>query len=271
VIPEDYTPPAITEQAQEGNAPPRRGRELRAGTATGVLLLYFASQIAGSIGAAIIGVAVAAGRGQNLQDPHQIARLVSTLMPGVILGTMVGGAVGMFIMAFVLVPEFLRDRSPTGAAWVPGEWRDAGKGLAFGLILGAVGCMVMNFLERFGDPNSAGPLTRMATSSTSGFVIWILAALVLAPLVEEPLFRGVLYGGFRRSFGVMAAGIITSAIFVLLHITEIIHFLPAILPLAALAAGALWVRLRFAAIGPAIALHIGYNAIMVLQFYREMR
>jgi membrane protease YdiL (CAAX protease family) len=264
-------PSAITGEPQEGNAPPRRGRELRAGTATGVFLVYFASQMAGSIGAAIIGVAVAAGRGQNLQDPQQIARLVSTLMPGIVLGTMVGGAVGMFIMAFVLVPEYLRDRSPTGAAWVRGEWRDAGKGLALGLILGAAGLMVLNYLERFGDPNSAGPLTKMATSSTSGFVIWILAALVLAPLVEEPLFRGVLYGGFRRSFGVMAAGIITSAIFVLLHITEIIFFLPAILPLAALAAGALWVRLRFTAIGPAIALHFGYNAIMVLEFFREIR
>ena len=45
----------------------------------------------------------------------------------------------------------------------------------------------------------------------------ILSAMVLAPIVEELLFRGFLYHGIRRKAGVKAALIVTSAVFALIH------------------------------------------------------
>jgi len=271
VIPNVEIPPAFISHVEATRSSPTRGKELKAWSAGVVFLLYFAAQVIGSIVAMIISFAFAAAHGQNLQDPQQIRRLLPALMPGIVLGAMVGGAVGMFAMAFVLVPESLRDRSPTGAAWVRGEWPDLGKALALGLIIGAAAALFMSYLEGVhGGPTSLGPVTKMAASSTSGFIIWTLSALLLAPLVEEPLFRGLLYGGLRRSFGAISAAILTSAIFILLHLTEIIHFLPAILPLGLLAVCALAVRLRFGAIGPALAVHFGYNAMLALAFYRQM-
>jgi hypothetical protein len=101
---------------------------------------------------------------------------------------------------------------------------------------------------------------------TPGFprVLWMLAVLAVAPFIEELLFRGVLYGGYRRSFGPAGAAVLSTFIFWLLHITESIHFLPAMLAIAVLALLALWFRLRSAAIGPAIAVHLGYNAMLAL-------
>ena len=268
--PNDATAPSA--QIELSNAPPERGRELKAWPATLVLVVYLASQVVGSITAMVIGMAVTAAQGQNLQNPQQVRRTVAELMPGVVLGTLVAGGIGMFVIARVLVPQSLRDRSATGAAWVRGPWLDMAKGLPLGLLIGFAGSVFMTYLERVtGGPTSLGPVTKMAASSKTGFAIWTISALLLAPVVEEPLFRGLLYGGFRRSAGAAAAGIITTAIFILLHSTEIIHFLPAILPLAVLAVCALWVRLHFAAIGPAIALHFGYNAVLALAFYRQMR
>jgi membrane protease YdiL (CAAX protease family) len=88
-------------------------------------------------------------------------------------------------------------------------------------------------------------------------------ALLLAPPIEELLFRGVAYGGYRRSFGPTLAAALSTSIFWVLHLTEMINNLPAALGVAAMALVALWFRLRGAAVGPAVAAHLGYNAALV--------
>ena len=47
-----------------------------------------------------------------------------------------------------------------------------------------------------------------------------------------------------------------------LHLPVILVFPPNLLGLAALALATLWSRLRNSAIGPAVALHMGYNAVL---------
>jgi uncharacterized protein len=89
-------------------------------------------------------------------------------------------------------------------------------------------------------------------------------ALLLAPPVEEMLFRGVLYGGYRKSLGATGATWLTTSIFALMHIGEVIYFLPALLVIAGVALLALRMRLRHSAIGPAVAVHFGYNFILAL-------
>src|SRR5689334_11800087 len=62
------------------------------------------------------------------------------------------------------------------------------------------------------------PMTKMASTPGLSQIVWLIA-LLIAPAIEELLFRGVLYGGYRKSFGPLAAGTLTTFIFVLLHIT----------------------------------------------------
>ena len=50
----------------------------------------------------------------------------------------------------------------------------------------------------------------------------------------------------------------------MLHVTEVIHFFPALLAIVAMALLALRMRLRYSAIGPAVAVHFGYNAVIAL-------
>ena len=58
--------------------------------------------------------------------------------------------------------------------------------------------------------------------------------------------------------------VLTTFIFSLLHITEWIYFLPALIGITGLALVAVWMRLRSAAIGPSIAAHFGYNASLAV-------
>ena len=88
--------------------------------------------------------------------------------------------------------------------------------------------------------------------------------LLFSPLIEECLFRGILYGGYRRSFGPLWAAVLSTGIFWVLHISEMIHYWPAMVAIALLALVALSQRLKFGAIGPAVAVHLGYNGIVVL-------
>ena len=83
-------------------------------------------------------------------------------------------------------------------------------------------------------------------------------------MIEELLFRGVLYGGYRQSLGPRKAAVLVTLIFCLLHVPEVLHLPVAMLGIAGLALTALWMRLRASAIGPAIAVHFSYNGVLAV-------
>ena len=107
-----------------------------------------------------------------------------------------------------------------------------------------------------------GPLTQMATKPGPDRVLWVLLVLLWAPPVEELLFRGVAYGGLHRSWGPVWAAVVTTVVFVGLHMGEIRYFWPAALSLAAVASMALVLRLRTQAMGPPVALHYVQLSVM---------
>lgn len=172
--------------------------------------------------------------------------------------------VAMVFFSLKLIPEQLKDTSPTGAAWGRGSWEAVFKGAVIGLIIGmSVACfnlMARQFVtHRRMNPLEQGLFTRGPLQ-----IIWIVTVVVLAPPVEEMLFRGILYGGFRKSFGASWAAIITTLLFALGHVSNDNNFLPEIMYFAAGALAMLWCRLRWSAIGPAIALHGSYNLVLSL-------
>ena len=86
--------------------------------------------------------------------------------------------------------------------------------------------------------------------------------MVFAPPIEELVFRGVLFGGLRSSWGAAWSGVVTTLLFVMLHGTEVVRFWPAVFGITAVAVATIWIRVRAGAIGPAVALHFAYNAAL---------
>jgi membrane protease YdiL (CAAX protease family) len=70
--------------------------------------------------------------------------------------------------------------------------------------------------------------------------------------------------GYLNSFGHWKAVALSTGLFLLMHISELIYFYPAALGITAAALGALYMRLRASAIGPAIAVHVAYNTLVVV-------
>jgi ABC-2 type transport system permease protein len=87
---------------------------------------------------------------------------------------------------------------------------------------------------------------------------WILPlALIAAPLFEEFIFRGLIFGGLRRSFGLWPAALASAAVFAIVH--------PAIslLPVFFLGVAAALVYERTRSLLAPMLTHITYNACVI--------
>lgn len=87
----------------------------------------------------------------------------------------------------------------------------------------------------------------------------LVLLMVVAPLTEEILFRGLFLRGFRDRYGAAAALVMTSALFALFHMN------PWQAP-AALAAGLYlgWITLATGSLFPALGFHSLFNGLPIL-------
>ena len=250
--------PVLPETAALGSGT----RELNARSATIILLLYLGAQFGAAFVGSMIATGIGAASSGGVQSLGESAKQVQRIIGPVVVFAFAASAVVMFQASRARIGPFLKDASPTGAAWLRGSWKGIAQGLATGILLS---CCYLAFTIAFpfgSDRETPSPILMMA--ATPGLSRYLLLFLILgmAPTVEELLFRGVLYGGYRKSFGPLAGGILSTGIFWLLHITEMIHAPLAMPSVATLAVVALWFRLNSAAIGPSIAVHFGYNAVL---------
>jgi membrane protease YdiL (CAAX protease family) len=226
---------------------------LNGGRATKILLAYIGAQIF----AAILGGVLLSSIGDGSERIH-LACLGATA----IFVFLVGGVV-FFRDALMLARPILRDTTDTGAAWVLGSLKRIAQGFTLGVCIGGFYLTLAPILLPT-KTSQAGPLSSMAATSGLPQIEWLVCALLLAPPIEELLFRGILFAGFNRSFGTFRAALLTTGIFSLLHIPQTIFYPPSFIAVVAMAFAALWVRLRCRAIGPAIGVHFGYNAVLAL-------
>jgi uncharacterized protein len=99
-------------------------------------------------------------------------------------------------------------------------WAHAGLGVAFGVggFIG-VNLLIAGLLQVFGpvDP----PEQQLLSDVTAGGVttlLAVIAAVVMAPLVEEVVFRGVLFQGMKRRVGLWPAAVVSSLLFAVVHV-----------------------------------------------------
>lgn len=131
-------------------------------------------------------------------------------------------------------------------------------GLALQLPLAEIGNLVHALIGRdLAHARAVHDLLRV-DSAWDGFAL-TLALVVIAPITEELLFRGVLLRGLVRSYGERVGLLVCAVLFGLLHgrpAEALVAFV------AGLVLGAL--RLRTRSVLPCIALHVGVNALPVL-------
>ena len=113
-------------------------------------------------------------------------------------------------------------------------------------------------------PEEENSLLKVIRSSRSAVFLLAFLATFTAPLVEEIVYRGVLYSAFQRSMGTVLAILIVTLLFTLVHVPQyypswstiiLLTLLSLILTLIRAVTGNLW---------PCIVLHFLFNAIQSL-------
>ena len=129
---------------------------------------------------------------------------------------------------------------------------------AAGVVLG-IGLIVLTGYVPLAEDAQVGALAQAAQTPGLPQLGWTIGALLLAPPIEEFLFRGVLFEGFRQSWGAVWSGAVVSALFLILHLAESWFYWPAMLGLTVLAICLLVTRVWTDSLVPPIALHFFYN------------
>ncbi|NLD36878.1 MAG: CPBP family intramembrane metalloprotease [Desulfatiglans sp.] len=237
---------------------------LRASTAISVFILFLAGQIIASIVITVFETIKYLAGGGAINQKNAFQGLISGIMPEIVLVSALGGAFAL--AAGANVRKSLRDNSLFGAAWVTGKPNAMFTSVFWGAGAALIYIIFSSFsvlLFSFESGQKGGLLTQVAAQSGAGQYIVIIVALFIAPLIEELLFRGIMIGGLNRSFGIWWGVIISNLLFITLHYSEAIYFWPAFIGIGLLSALATWKRLTQKAIGPAVAVHFGYNLIIV--------
>jgi membrane protease YdiL (CAAX protease family) len=94
-----------------------------------------------------------------------------------------------------------------------------------------------------------------------------ILGVLIAPPIEEFLFRGALYAGFEKTWGRSRSILLVTVTFVLLHLSETRSYWPALVAIAIMAMALAAVRIRSGSIGPGIMLHAYYNLGLVLMVF----
>ena len=240
---------------------------LHAGSALLILAAYVGAQFAGGALAGLAGALAVAVNGYDLSDPDLLASVIQIVTaPAAVVGVLLGGIVLLSLTRYFL-PSCPRGGFPEDLGWRSGSWRDLHFGLAGGALLGLGYLVLAEFLAPTRPEDLGGTLAQMASTPGLPRVYWLILVLALAPPFEEFLFRGVLLSGLRRSWGLPAASILVTVLFVAVHLPGTFHYWPAIVAIASVGILALVIRLRTQSLVPAVAVHFAYNLIITLGVY----
>lgn len=117
-------------------------------------------------------------------------------------------------------------------------------------------------LIKFGGQDTE--LERILESSRAAALITATLAFATAPLVEEVIYRGVLYSAFQRAIGLVPAIVVVASMFAGLHVWQYWPNAGAISAIALLSVALTIVRARTGRLLPCFVIHLVFNGIQSL-------
>jgi uncharacterized protein len=163
-----------------------------------------------------------------------IGAIYLTWLIPIVLSAITGSPVAMptlylpvdhMVVAAVVMAALWFNRRPLRQylAILPLRWGSVARNIGIGLAAYVVFVIVLGALEvlRSGGvdtaPPPAGVKVVIDTAMIMSLAAYWLVLVVVAPIVEEMLFRGLLYRGLEAKFGAIGTIMITSALFGMVH------------------------------------------------------
>ena len=219
------------------------------------LLAYFGGMIATVFVAGLAMMVASAVRGAS--DEIGVAEF-AWIMP---LAMIVGALLCVALLRRLATPD---DRT-TFRQWttVPSRFvllLTVGGGIGFA----AVAAMLLPRLVPVSEGFEPGILAEMGGSEGWVRLSFAAIAILLAPPIEEFVFRGVLLEGFLKRVGRVAAVAVTVAVFSAVHLPDMWGYWPGILAMILGATALAELRIRTGSLVAPVVGHASYNATLVV-------
>jgi membrane protease YdiL (CAAX protease family) len=131
-----------------------------------------------------------------------------------------------------------------------------------GMALQVVGVVLAALLPPPQDV--ASPMLRFVAYGPWAIAALFLMAVIMAPFLEEALFRGLLFPALRRRLSFTPAALLVTALFAGLHAVQTGGYLPALAAIAVVGYLLAWLREASGSLWPCVILHMGFNFTALL-------
>jgi len=213
----------------------------------------------------VVGVGVI-GFGMSIRDLSQASTTPAKSIIAIVAQAVWSGFVLLYFYALVRV----RTQAPF---WQAMGWRGlhfAGQTTSASILRclggGAMLALIVSYAGRFFNEKSDLPIEELFHSRPTVILLMGFGILV-APLVEETMFRGFLYPIIARRFGVAAGVIVTGVLFGAMHAQQLWGGWGQISLLIGVGIVLTWVRARTGTVAASYLVHLGYNSLLFLGFF----
>lgn len=162
-------------------------------------------------------------------------------------------------LAWLVVTRFRKHPFLEALGWRWDErfnfWRSVGLAIALLVVGGTI-------IWLTGNPET--PLDRIINSSRFTALTIAFVATLTAPLVEEVVYRGLLYSALQRAVGVAWAVVIVVALFALVHVPQYITSVGVISTILMLSIFLTIIRAYTGKLLPCFIIHLVFNGIQSL-------
>jgi len=188
--------------------------------------------------------------------------------PDMVVQTLASGLVLAFLAAYIMAAQGAAGLRGAGVV-SQGIGRDALRGLGYALLAFVLGMMATILMitaaeyvvARMGFPSGSvehfildHSKSEMITAHKVMNGLGIFVAVCMAPVIEELVFRGLLFRGLRRRLGFWLSAGVSAAVFTGLHFY--VAGAPMIFVMGLVAA---WTVEKYKSITPALFLHAAWN------------
>lgn len=206
------------------------------------------------------------------EQPAKLGELMSTDPNALLVGivAVIPAHILTLVMVWALVTNYGKRPfgQTVGWGWSPrfGLWASAG--LALALLL--FGIPLLYFLG-----GEKTPFDQMLESSTQARFATAFLATASAPLVEELVYRGVLYPALQRALGALWAVLVVGSLFTLVHVAQYYNNAGVIAAVGTLGFVLTVVRARTGRVLPCFVIHLVFNGLqvagLVLEYFHPVK
>jgi membrane protease YdiL (CAAX protease family) len=209
----------------------------------------------------------AISKGVDLTDKSQLTSLIENDVMATLYGilSIIPAHIFTIILAWIVITKLGKVSFTKALGWKMNKF-SIWDGLIFLGIFIVLSVIVGSI---FGEQDN--DLLKILRSSRMAVYAVAFMATFTAPLVEEVVYRGILYSSFQKSFGEIYAVIITTFLFALVHVPQYYPSIATILMICLLSLVLTLIRAKTANLLPCIILHTLINgfqsAILLLEPY----